>query len=269
MKVISEIHQKIDIPLLNKISDLFEYRMFPLLMDKIDETSEKKHDFYQNLTSLQTSIYHLDAHLEKNWIVDEKIRLEHWHNIITQTKKCLPKDMSPHSFLTHIHKYEKHELAIRNGKLPTRFKMEYFYFYKSCDVKLLRRLIYLFGNLESRFGSLTLWRDFDFVTEVNDDIEDVFEDMSFYNGNRFLIHLLVHGKKSAEKEFSEFLNNLKDKISIKLNSLKMDSFAYEINSFAFLQCENTLHLLSEKLEIIEMNRLNKESVLRGYLYKWV
>jgi hypothetical protein len=239
--------------------------MFPHLMDRINESNETKFDFTQKLIALQESIYFLDAHLESHWNIDDKIRSDHWKNIISKTKKCLPKDLAPIPFLQHIQKYEKHELAIRDSKLPTRFKMEYFYFYKSCDVKLLRRLIYIFGNLESRLGSLALWRDFDFVTEVNDDIEDVYEDLSFYNGNRFLIHLLIHGKKSAEKEFSTFLKNLKDKIGVKLNTLKSDSFAYEINSFAFLQCENTLTLLSERLEQIEMNKLNKQSVLRSYL----
>ena len=64
--------------------------------------------------------------------------------------------------------------TFEKGLLPTRLEMEYFYFYKSCDVKLLRRLIYETRLKGSKsFGSLSDWRYFDLVTEVNDDVADI------------------------------------------------------------------------------------------------
>ena len=51
-----------------KIIALFEYRLFPELLALAQDFSEEsKADLWEKLISLQTAIYHLDAHLEANW----------------------------------------------------------------------------------------------------------------------------------------------------------------------------------------------------------
>jgi DNA helicase IV len=86
--------------------------------------------------------------------------------------------------------------------------MEYFYFYKSCDVKLLRRLIYDRNAALAKVIKPSEWRTFDLVTEVNDDVVDLQEDTTTINGNRFLISLLQFGKKKTVQIFNDFLDEM-------------------------------------------------------------
>jgi hypothetical protein len=250
-----------------KISELFSYRMFPWLLSESDKTEEENGLFMERLFELQESIYLLDAMLESRWEINDQDKERHWQHIIDQTKPCLTKDLHPLSVLQHIKKYEKHEIAIRSGHWPVRLSMSYFYFYKSCDVKLLRRLIYDFAGLEKKLGNLASWRLFDFVTEVNDDITDVFEDLSFYNGNRFLIHLLLYGKKSTEDVFLQFLKKLDSDIENK-RKLIFKSEAFEIileNSS--IQTKETITLLKDRIDQVDITQLTQESVLTPYLLR--
>jgi hypothetical protein len=100
LHVISNINRGTESELLTKISDLFEYRMFPHLMDRINESNETKFDFTQKLIALQESIYFLDAHLESHWNIDDKIRSDHWKNIISKTKKVFAKGFGTHTLFT-------------------------------------------------------------------------------------------------------------------------------------------------------------------------
>ena len=56
-----------------KIIALFDYRLFPQLMESSPVNQNIKNIFLKDLIRLQTNIYHLDAHLEANWEVNEKI----------------------------------------------------------------------------------------------------------------------------------------------------------------------------------------------------
>jgi len=162
-----------------KIVELFDYRLFPQLLEASHVDEALQSVFIEHLIQLQTNIYFLDAHLEANWQTNPQILNLHWDNIKNSLDSFhIPTDQYT-AYLNHIKKYEKHELELRQGKSPLRFDMEYFYFYKSCDVKLLRRLIYERFQLTPVCGMLSDWRFYDLVTEVNDDIEDLFEDLDF------------------------------------------------------------------------------------------
>ena len=54
---------------------------------------------------------------------------------------------------------------------------------------------------------LTDWRYFDLITELNDDIEDVFEDITTINANAFLISINENSVEKTRKDFSIFLND--------------------------------------------------------------
>lgn len=195
-----------DQELRNKIIELFEYRELPKLIayggQKWDE------QFYEDLIQLQYDIYLLDHELETNWEVDMSIIDERW-KVIHQDLDVLGVAESEYdSYSSHIYKYQKHELGIRNGKLPTRLSMEYFYFYKSCDVKLLRKLIYDRNPHLAKVIKPSQWRTFDLVTEINDDVVDLQEDTTTINGNRFLISLLQFGKEETIKVFNDFLDEM-------------------------------------------------------------
>lgn len=63
------------------------------------------------------------------------------------------------------------------------------------------------------------WRLFDLVTEVNDDVEDVFEDCDTINANSFLISTIEIGRKETRKIFTQFLNHLSRENKIEENSI--------------------------------------------------
>lgn len=194
--------------LLKKIFDLFEYRLFPELLTLAGVQDMEAHRFLEALARLQASIYHLDAHLESNWETRHEALAYHWAQIVSRLSDMGVDRARAGEYLNHIRKYEKHELELRQGKSPLRFDMEYFYFYKSCDVKLLRRLIYEHFQLTPAAGRLADWRYYDLVTEVNDDVEDLFEDLTFINGNRFLISLIIKGKQDTRNTFVTFLSEV-------------------------------------------------------------
>lgn len=195
--------------LYQKINALFTYRSFPWLLQQCSfDTPAAGIAFSIQLTELQAAIYMLDAHLEANWHTRDNILEQHWNSIRHQLALFGISLQKSAAYLSHLKKYQDHELSLRRGVFPQSYNMSYFYFYKSCDVKLLRRLIYEKGDLRKSLGSLNEWRYFDLVTEVNDDVEDLQEDLQFINGNRFLITLLLDGKMAAQAQFGSFLDTI-------------------------------------------------------------
>lgn len=260
------IPQHIDMAgLEQKIFDLFEYRMFPVLLDRINKPEKEKSDFFRHLFDLQEAIYLLDAHLEGHWQVDDTMREESWHNIVLHLKKCLDAGQLPGPYLNHIEKYEKHELALRSGLFPDRFTMSYFYYYKSCDVKLLRRLIYEFGRLEGKAGKLSDWRWFDYVTEINDDISDVEEDMAFYNGNRFMIELIRHGKKHTLAGFKDMVDSIRLNTEKRMSAQRVSPFQQEIHHQTLENVRQTTELLETVIEQIHPDELKRNWVMAKYI----
>ena len=191
-----------------KIEELFNYRGFEELYALTKEKKTLLSGFHVQLKNLQASIYFLDAYLEENWDLDEKVIAEKWSLIFDCLAQFGIKNKMFEHYVAHIQKYERHEKAIRKGILPYTYTLKYFYFYKSCDVKLMRRLILeRFPVLKSLFN-LSDWKLFDLVTEVNDDATDIFEDLSTINGNRILLTNLIDDKTKCESQFISFLDDL-------------------------------------------------------------
>jgi len=247
--------------LLKKIKLLFQYRLFPELID-LDTNFDKirKKEFYNKLIALQKSIYFLDAHLEAHKYPLTGVLDAHWANIYLELKELGVSDMEYGQYVNHILKYQKHELELRKNKSPLRFKMAYFYFYKSCDVKLLRRLIYEKFGLSGKLGVLSDWRNYDLITEVNDDVEDVFEDISFFNGNRFLISLISFGKIKTRTDFIEFINDIENQNNIRWNSDRLSLRASLIYANTEKRIMETRLLLYQRMDEISESDI-KDSIL--------
>lgn len=231
--------------LIDKINQLFNYREFPYLFDLAKATPNQVSDFHHMLVELQSSIYYLDADLESQWDLSTEDLKPKWDNIYNKMGELgLTSDQSK-IYCAHIMKYQKHELELRSNVLPTRFKMEFFYFYKSCDVKLLRKLIYdYFPNLK-KHSTLSDWRYFDLITEVNDDVEDIFEDTTTINGNRFLISAVTEGSQTTKKIFINFCDYIMDQ-SIK----RFDHKKGELHSLIH---QKTIDNINDTKKLIEKN----------------
>jgi len=195
-----------DKELRSKIIALFEYRELPKLIEIGSGTLDK--DYYELLIQLQADIYYLDHELETNWHVSTSAIEDRWAAIYQSlTALGVPRDKHD-EYCRHIYKYQRHELELRQRRFPMRLSMEYFYFYKSCDVKLLRKLIYDKYPVLQREVKLSDWRVFDLITEVNDDVEDLYEDLDTINGNRFLLSLLQQGPTATAAIYQDYLQEL-------------------------------------------------------------
>ncbi len=207
----------------------------------------QREDLLQKLIHLQSMIYYLDEQLESRWSLQSKDLLSNWNDIYDSLSNFgLTQEKSNH-YVAHIKKYQKHELELRSNLLPTRFNMEYFYFYKSCDVKLLRKLIYDYFPKLKKHSSLADWRHFDLVTEINDDVEDIFEDTTTINGNRFLISVIERGSHFTKTSFTNFLNYTKEQSSSR--------FEHHSNPLKDLIHQKTIENANVTKEML-MNNLN-------------
>jgi len=246
-----------------KINELFVYRKFPELLEQVGETY-KGHELIKKLVRLQEAIYHLDHYLETNWKTKKKDLNVYWKEIYaTLSDLGIPK--SKHDdYCKLIYKYQKHELYLRDNKLPTRFNIEFYYYFKSCDVKLLRRIIYdHYPQLKSSY-SLADWRCFDLITEVNDDVEDVFEDQSTINGNYFLIAHFTKGSPFAKKAMSDFIKFIAQKDKDR-KALKKAPYKW-ISKLTQQEITATRKLMKSNLEKLA-NGKYKPTILESYLSK--
>ena len=195
-----------DRQLYEKIVELFNYRQFPFLYQLTGEKMEVLDEFNRKLIELQASIYYLDAYLESSWHIDDQRLASYWLKIASCLSEFGIDPLGQKNYIKHILKYQRHELQLRSGLLPHRLSMEYFYFYKSCDVKLIRRLIYENFPILNTHMTLSEWRYFDLITEVNDDVVDIFEDMSTINCNRFLLSSVDMSKGEVFDLFENFFD---------------------------------------------------------------
>ena len=188
-----------------KIHELFAFRRIPelLRLGGIEPDSP----FVERLANLQSAIYALDACLESELKVDPKQLKTCWAEIYSALNWFGLKESKARKYTKQIRKYEAYELDLRKGKLPLSRPMTRLYAWKSCDVKLLRKLIYRHAPLLLKDLPEEDWGCYDLITELNDDIHDVFEDCETINGNRFLISLLVNGKAKTRKQYKRCLNN--------------------------------------------------------------
>jgi hypothetical protein len=87
-----------------------------------------------------------------------------------------------------------------------------FYRAKTCDVRLMRRLIWAAYH-EPASVITTLWSLFDILGEVLDDLADVEEDRMTYNGNRFAFFARQHGSDAAIQEYRRFVDELSERFT--------------------------------------------------------
>ncbi len=243
-----------------KIRTLFEYRELSKLMK--DSKIKGKKALTKHLIQLQISIYKLDQYLESNWKIKKSELNKYWKEIHKDMLACgVPKSKLA-EYSKHIQKYQSHELKLRSGKMPTEGSPEYYYYYKSCDVRLMRQIIYdRAKDLNTKY-TLPDWRYFDLVTEVNDDVEDMFEDLETINGNYALIARWEFGKKESIKMIEEFLDYISEKNITRYEKRKSASNYKFIYKMTKKQIKITRELLYKN-----NNKLKKKEIKEAILFR--
>lgn len=248
-----------------KVDELFRYRHIPELI-KLSEMSEAV-DFTALLKTLQIAIYYLDHHLESNWKIKKGDLKKYWNDIYdSMTAFGMFKKDAP-ELCKQIEKYQSHELNMRNGKWPTDYKFQFLYYYKSCDVKLIRRLIYRDQPALDKKIKETDWRFYDYVTEINDDVEDVFEDMYTINGNRFLISILQHGIEKTQKEFIDEIKLLKKQMNAHFKGKKRTPEMRQLIKWTNTRIEETIQLIKKQLSLKKVNTVSKAMIAQYLINK--
>jgi len=221
-----------------KIVSLFNYRMIPESVC----SGKCKPELLEQLIDLQVAIYKLDHYLETTWELDQVVLINLWHSIEKIMSSIGYKNRVIHEYLREIRRYQTHEINLRYGYLPTRHNIEYFYLIKSCDVRLLRTII--IDHSEIRNTSLKDWYYFDLVTEINDDVEDVFEDQETINGNMFLISFFESGSSFTQDRFQNFIN------SIRRSSVTNETLHETINQAILAEADSTVSLMIKNLDLL-------------------
>lgn len=187
----------------SKIRELFAYRRLKDLL-QISQLDKNK-TFVTQLIEIQFQIYQLDAYLESVWELDEARLDACWLAIAAAVSKLNYSNAQIKELLKEIRAYERIEKDCRHDKWPTKVPFKEFYLTKSCDVRLIRHLIYQAHPALSQIWNEEAWTNYDLITEINDDLSDVKEDLATYNGNRFLISLLRDGTITTYKEYHKYL----------------------------------------------------------------
>ncbi len=188
----------------HKIDDLFSLRRIPILF----KSSGLDSLIYSKLQKLQTDIYLLDQYIEDNWDIDE-FQEEHLWGRCKDRLHHLGFPTNGHDrLLSELTVYLNREKSMRQGLSLNLIDIKSFYFYKSCDVHLIRAIIYkLAPHLDDRIPQAD-WKNFDFVTEIMDDLSDYKEDMDSLNGNRFLFSIFYQGIDYTLQEYLKFLDQI-------------------------------------------------------------
>lgn len=239
-----------------KIKTLFAYRDFDHLYELGELSAIKKDRLEANLIRLQQDIYFLDEYLESNWVLDDSELKLYWNHIHQSLSNLGVPSSEYDQYSSHIYNYQRHEIQLRSKKDLLRLSMEYFYFYKSCDVKLLRRLIYNHAPKIGRYYSLADWRCFDLITEVNDDVEDLVEDMQTINGNRLQLAINKYGVETAKTQFREFMDQILQQSITRVN-LNKSKYYDSIHAKVVEQVEATIVLLNKSVAEY-LSIINKE-----------
>ncbi len=241
--------KKIEKSLRNKIDELFVYRKIPFLLSFLEKKKGK--ELAEKLVMLQVSIYELDAYLESSWKLKEKVLKKKWKFIFQAMADIGIKGETATDLLAHIRRYQKHEVQLRSGLMPMRLNMEYYYHYKSCDVRLMREIIYGQEASIQEHIPIKAWRYFDVITEVNDDVEDVFEDQLTINGNMFLLSILQDGFPETQRIFQKFLYDIYAKSTESIFGGKQILDLSEWTRINFL---STMELLEKNLELVRKQK---------------
>lgn len=232
-------------PIADKIKNLFDLRLIYHMIEGCKINEKEKEIITLKLHELQYYIYLLDKELEEHEHPDMESLERKWLDIFVSLEKCgIPADMHV-DYCAEILKYQQHELGVRQGKSLTQLDPGVFYTVKSCDVKLIRKILYFHFPSLSQWVKEEEWCLFDYYAEIYDDVEDVLEDAGTNNGNLFLHTIQEQGLDATLKAYSVLLNHT----TVKMNPVKNDKQSPGfIATNTDLMHRKTMEILQNRIE---------------------
>lgn len=243
-----------------KIEELFAYRKLNELL-RIGLLDKNK-KFVNHLVDIQTQIYMLDSYLEGHWELDKEKLKSYWDAIKASLRSLGYEDDEYEDLLKNIRQYEKIERQCRKDKWPTEVSFKKFYSTKSCDVRLIRHLIYQAAPSLKETWKESVWTYYDLITEINDDIADMEEDVSSYNGNRFLISILREGLKKTESRYEKFIGKAVKKANTYFEKHPKQEQHHELHDWIIMSSKETLDLLKSTVAKADIEHLSTALILK-------
>jgi len=201
-----------------KTEELYEKRIAP----HVPDISPLKRE---TIIRFQKLVFVLDHYFEHN----EQLAPAILDSVWTRFEKFLddlemPKDLQT-EVLQDIKDYANIEANTRTGKQLAEYEISFFYFKKSCDVRMQRHIIRYLNQQSPTSSRAEIARDI--VEEIEDDIDDIEEDkLTPFNGNR-LLEILNSGNKTKLEEYATFMRSfgnipqdLTQRVIEKLNKLE-------------------------------------------------
>lgn len=180
--------------------------------------------YYRQLMDLQARIYDLDDYLEATWNLLPSRLAAYWAEIEQAPIFDKHDAADIKRLLADIRQYQSQEMLVRTGGDITLVPIADFYHYKTCDVRLMRELIYLQDPHLHREFPADLWVYFDLVTEVEDDLNDQSEDQHTHNVNRYLAAKLMMPADELQSAYRDYVEQTIKQAYTQIHSL---SFAWK------------------------------------------
>ena len=242
-----------------KIDALFSYRKISDLIRLGGLSSNKP--LIRHLYNIQTQIYHLDAYLESNWKLDEHKLDQYWQSIMQSLEAIGYSGKQGNKLVAEIRQYERIEKDCRRDKWPTRVPFADFYTTKSCDVRLIRHLVYEAAPALTAHWKENVWKYYDLITEINDDVSDLYEDIDTYNGNRYLVSMLRKGIHKTTKRYAGFIEKVTEKANDFFEKHPRQERDRHLHEWILTRSTETLTLLDDTARNADSARLSKARIL--------
>ncbi len=182
-----------------KVDQLYEKRIKPYARNL---NPEKK----KIIIELQTLVFVLDHYFEQNKDINSYLLNSAWKEF-NKSLNALGMPLAvQENVLTDIKDYARIEIKMRKGKKLAEYPIGFFYYKKSCDVRMQRHIIRYLNNEPVKSDLTEINRDI--AEEIEDDSDDLLEDVETpFNGNR-LLEIKQTGDITKEKEYPLFIKSL-------------------------------------------------------------
>ncbi len=248
-----------DAEVVAKIQALFDYRKLTELMQlgKLGGNTP----WNDHLRHIQYQIYQLDAYLEGHWELDREAIRKFRQGILSALGGLGYTEDQAKALIREIRRYERIERDCREDRWPTRISFRKFYTTKSCDVRLMRHLIYTAAPSLQEMWKEKAWRYYDLITEINDDVADIEEDVSTYNGNRFLISILRKGLPKTIHAYTRYIGKITKKANAYFETHPRQERDQHLHEWTLIRAEETLALLEKTKKTLDIAFVSSALVL--------
>lgn len=196
-----------------KINQLLDHSKIHYLFELDNSERLVKKSLKIRLKRIIQILFELDSYTESKWILEDETLVEFQKSLQNAIKGLYIRPSLLHRYVTNVIKYVKLERQLRDHIHPDSFDLNYFYYYKSSRIKLIRAIVYQkFQNLEGSAASD--WAMFDLFQSITDDLEDIQEDREQINANRFLFSLANRGQQETIQSYRHFIEFSLQKIPL-------------------------------------------------------